>query len=202
MHRFWAQRDPREYSDGLGLYTYVRGNPLGLVDPMGLVASSRNAEMRDNCPTLACWRCLLSPPSAACAEAADALSGFLASLEGGIWRIQCGDLTWAGDGVGGLTDGNPPDDLPSGGGIDEGALCTPGGNITIDGANANAATFYHEALHAQHHDDEAHQGRSQGDELDDLGDAGDPNSLHFQIYRDSVRWSRTCTCPCNFSTGF
>jgi RHS repeat-associated protein len=32
----WISRDPAGYVDGLDLYLYVRGNPLSLIDPMGL----------------------------------------------------------------------------------------------------------------------------------------------------------------------
>lgn len=32
----WLTRDPAGYVDGLSLYLYVKGNPLSLVDPMGL----------------------------------------------------------------------------------------------------------------------------------------------------------------------
>jgi RHS repeat-associated protein len=32
----WITRDPAGYIDGLSLYLYVKGNPLSLVDPMGL----------------------------------------------------------------------------------------------------------------------------------------------------------------------
>ena len=32
----WITRDPAGYVDGLSLYLYARGNPFGLVDPMGL----------------------------------------------------------------------------------------------------------------------------------------------------------------------
>ena len=42
-HRFydpvagrWINRDPAGYVDGLSMYLYVKGNPFGLVDPMGL----------------------------------------------------------------------------------------------------------------------------------------------------------------------
>jgi RHS repeat-associated protein len=32
----WINRDPAGYADGLSMYLYVRGNPLGSTDPMGL----------------------------------------------------------------------------------------------------------------------------------------------------------------------
>lgn len=32
----WLQRDPAGYVDGLNLYEYVGGNPIGAVDPSGL----------------------------------------------------------------------------------------------------------------------------------------------------------------------
>gem|GEM_PF-5362617 len=35
----WMQRDPAGYVDGLSMYLFVRGNPLSLIDPMGLFAS-------------------------------------------------------------------------------------------------------------------------------------------------------------------
>lgn len=34
----WVTRDPAGYVDGMSLYLYVKGNPLSLVDPMGLIA--------------------------------------------------------------------------------------------------------------------------------------------------------------------
>ena len=36
----WITRDPAGYVDGLSLYLYARGNPFGLVDPMGLGGGS------------------------------------------------------------------------------------------------------------------------------------------------------------------
>jgi len=35
----WMQRDPAGYVDGLGLYEYVGGQPVAMVDPMGLVGA-------------------------------------------------------------------------------------------------------------------------------------------------------------------
>jgi RHS repeat-associated protein len=32
----WMQEDPMGYVDGMNLYQYVRGNPIGSIDPLGL----------------------------------------------------------------------------------------------------------------------------------------------------------------------
>jgi hypothetical protein len=36
----WLERDPAGYVDGADLYQYVRGNPVGLTDPMGLATEA------------------------------------------------------------------------------------------------------------------------------------------------------------------
>ena len=42
----WLTRDPAGYIDGLSMYMYVRCNPFGLVDPMGLAADGAEYRAR------------------------------------------------------------------------------------------------------------------------------------------------------------
>ena len=41
----WMQRDPQGYVDGMSLYTYVGGNPLSGVDPLGLFEPDKTVEL-------------------------------------------------------------------------------------------------------------------------------------------------------------